>query len=176
MVTESSTSNIAVYDPQPSLPDWVTPVYTLRAPFLRGTMRSELMDRGLLREEVITVGRLRRWVEEGREVVGMNGLRWVLSASCCCCAKLAPAKNDARSPQRHLEDEDRARVIHQRTMIICRVVFRYRLWYNPSKMMSHAVHARTRKWEAEKRVSSTHTRTGRRRRRRRGTRQEECGM
>lgn len=30
-----------------------------------------------MREEVITVGRLRRWVDEGREVVGMNGLRWV---------------------------------------------------------------------------------------------------
>lgn len=38
IVTESSTSNIAIYDPQPpSLPDWVTPSYSPQMLFLCGT-------------------------------------------------------------------------------------------------------------------------------------------
>lgn len=38
-------------------------------------MRQELLERGQLREEVITVTQWRQWVQEGRHMVGLNGLR-----------------------------------------------------------------------------------------------------
>ncbi len=77
LVTESCTSNIAIHDPQPGhRAEWVTPRHSPATPFLRGVMRQELIERGQLREEDVTVRRLQEAVRQGKLVVGMNGLRY----------------------------------------------------------------------------------------------------
>jgi len=80
LLTELGTSNVAVYDPKPGLPDWITPAHGGNLPFLCGVMREELLGMGLLRTGDISVDHLKAWDEEGRVIVGMNGLRGVWRA------------------------------------------------------------------------------------------------
>jgi hypothetical protein len=75
LITELGTSNIAIHDPHPGLPDWITPGHRTDFPFLCGVMRQELLHKGVLRTGDISVKQLKAWVKEGRVVVGMNALR-----------------------------------------------------------------------------------------------------
>ncbi|KAJ9100631.1 hypothetical protein QFC21_003675 [Naganishia friedmannii] len=94
LITELTTSNIAIYSPSSlHAAQWITPRLAPRpsssddsndagAPFLRGVTRTYLLALDKIREADITVREFRRLVrEEGRAVVGMNGLRGVWLAN-----------------------------------------------------------------------------------------------
>lgn len=80
LISELSFSNIAFHVPDladPSQPEWITPAEEDATPFLPGVMRRYLLGRGVLREGRVTVRQYRQWVKEGKQIVGMNGLRSV---------------------------------------------------------------------------------------------------
>lgn len=73
---ETCTSNIALHLPDPSHPDeaeWITPALEKGKEFLAGTVRAELIEKGLIRVGEVTVGDWKRCRAEGRGVVGFNG-------------------------------------------------------------------------------------------------------
>lgn len=73
-ILETTTSNIAVQDPESG--QWITPrLDNEHTPFLDGVMRRELLEARVIREEVISLEDWVKWMEEGRRVVGFNGLR-----------------------------------------------------------------------------------------------------
>ncbi|GHJ87293.1 hypothetical protein NliqN6_3695 [Naganishia liquefaciens] len=82
-ITELTTSNIAIHCPSSAHhAQWITPRYHADgAPFLRGVMRAHLLSLDALREEDITVERFMQLVQEGRAVVGLNGLRGIWLAN-----------------------------------------------------------------------------------------------
>jgi branched-subunit amino acid aminotransferase/4-amino-4-deoxychorismate lyase len=76
LISETSFANIAVHVPiSGGRAEWLTPEKNAASPFLPGVMRKYLMDQGMLREGRMTVRDLRKWVAEGRRVIGMNALR-----------------------------------------------------------------------------------------------------
>jgi hypothetical protein len=86
---ETATSNVALRLPLPPKGhaagppeyEWVTPCLAETRPFLDGTVRQELLERGVIREGEVTIEDWERCREESKEgevvVVGFNGLRWV---------------------------------------------------------------------------------------------------
>jgi hypothetical protein len=88
---ETATSNVALRLPLPLPPnkdaagkleyEWVTPCLTETRPFLDGTVRQELLERGVIREGEVTIEDWKTCRVESKEgevvVVGFNGLRWV---------------------------------------------------------------------------------------------------
>jgi branched-subunit amino acid aminotransferase/4-amino-4-deoxychorismate lyase len=78
-ITESSTSNIAIYAPDasdPTAPPWLTPRLTEdRVPGLQGVIRAELLERGVLRLGDITVNAFTEAAAKGTRIIGFNGLR-----------------------------------------------------------------------------------------------------
>jgi branched-subunit amino acid aminotransferase/4-amino-4-deoxychorismate lyase len=75
---ETVTSNIAIHMPtsNPDEPEWVTPrLETHSRPFLHGVMRRYLLERGIVREDDITVANWEEARRDGRRVIGFNGLR-----------------------------------------------------------------------------------------------------
>jgi branched-subunit amino acid aminotransferase/4-amino-4-deoxychorismate lyase len=86
---ETATSNVALRLPLPPKGDaagaseheWVTPCLAETRPFLDGTVRQELLERGVIREGEVTVEDWERCRVESKGgvvvVVGFNGLRWV---------------------------------------------------------------------------------------------------
>lgn len=87
-ITELTTSNIAIHCPSTEHDaQWITPRLNPtdsneslsssdNTPFLRGVMRAHLLSLLKIRETDISVKEFRRLVrEEGRSVVGINGLR-----------------------------------------------------------------------------------------------------
>jgi len=77
-VLETTTSNIAIQIPSsnPGQPEWVTPqLDSERLPFLDGVMRRHLLAEGVIREGQVTVADWEEAKNEGRRVIGFNGLR-----------------------------------------------------------------------------------------------------
>jgi hypothetical protein len=87
---ETATSNVALRLPLHPNADaagtleyeWVTPCLSETRPFLDGTVRQELLERGVLREGEVTMEDWERCRVESTDgevvVVGFNGLRWVM--------------------------------------------------------------------------------------------------
>jgi len=79
---ETTTSNVALYDPLPGQPDWVTPALdTKERPFLDGVMRGYLLEEAVIREGEVTLSDWERCKADGRRVIGFNGLRGVWEAA-----------------------------------------------------------------------------------------------
>lgn len=78
LISETSFANLAIHLPlADGGPEWLTPEENATSPFLPGVMRGHLLEQGILRTGRITVRDFRKWVAEGRRVIGMNGLRYV---------------------------------------------------------------------------------------------------
>lgn len=74
ILLETCTSNIALHIPgEQGQAEWVTPKLSGRAAFLSGTVRAELLERGVIREGEVTVEDWERCRREKRGVVGFNG-------------------------------------------------------------------------------------------------------
>jgi branched-subunit amino acid aminotransferase/4-amino-4-deoxychorismate lyase len=70
---ETATSNIAI---QTETGEWITPkLDRTKTPFLDGVMRRYLLDQGLIKEGELGVEDFEKAREEGRRIIGFNGLR-----------------------------------------------------------------------------------------------------
>ena len=70
---ETATSNIAI---QSQLGEWETPrLDRVERPFLDGVMRQFLIEEGVMKEADLTVEDYEQAREDGRRVIGFNGLR-----------------------------------------------------------------------------------------------------
>lgn len=77
---ETATANIAIRVPGPNGGwEWVTPKLE-RTPFLTGTMRKSLFEKGVLREGSLGLDDWRRAQREGYRVIGFNGFWGVWEA------------------------------------------------------------------------------------------------
>jgi branched-subunit amino acid aminotransferase/4-amino-4-deoxychorismate lyase len=80
-VTETSIANVALEQRGGA---WATP--PLRCGLLAGTMRAEMLARGAIYEEVVTLDDLRAAVAEGRGLRAFNALRGVLVCALQFCS------------------------------------------------------------------------------------------
>lgn len=70
---ETATSNIAI---QSEAGDWITPILDpTKTPFLDGVMRRYLLDQGLIKEGELHIEDFEKARNDGRRVIGFNGLR-----------------------------------------------------------------------------------------------------
>jgi branched-subunit amino acid aminotransferase/4-amino-4-deoxychorismate lyase len=70
---ETATSNIAI---QTETGEWITPrLDRAKTPFLDGVMRRYLLDQGLIKEGALSIEDFEKAREEGRRIIGFNGLR-----------------------------------------------------------------------------------------------------
>jgi branched-subunit amino acid aminotransferase/4-amino-4-deoxychorismate lyase len=70
---ETATSNIAI---QNEKGEWITPKLDRgETPFLDGVIRRYLLDQGLVKEGELGIEDFEKAREEGRRIIGFNGLR-----------------------------------------------------------------------------------------------------
>jgi branched-subunit amino acid aminotransferase/4-amino-4-deoxychorismate lyase len=70
---ETATSNIAVENEKG---EWITPKLDREeTPFLDGVMRRYLLDQELIKEGELNIEDYEKAREEGRRIIGFNGLR-----------------------------------------------------------------------------------------------------
>jgi branched-subunit amino acid aminotransferase/4-amino-4-deoxychorismate lyase len=76
-ILETATSNIAFHAPTscPGEPQWITPSLTAEKPFLNGVMRQYLLEKGIVRDENVSIERWEQVKRDGTRVIGFNGLR-----------------------------------------------------------------------------------------------------
>jgi branched-subunit amino acid aminotransferase/4-amino-4-deoxychorismate lyase len=70
---ETATSNIAI---QSETGEWITPKLDIeKTPFLDGVMRRYLLEQGSIKGGELDVEDFEKAREEGRRIIGFNGLR-----------------------------------------------------------------------------------------------------
>ncbi|CDZ98180.1 para-aminobenzoate synthase [Phaffia rhodozyma] len=74
-VTETAISNILFLPPLAE--KWITPSIESSTPFLPGLMRQELLDKGEIAEQTITLDDVRLWLNSGGRVACCNALRGI---------------------------------------------------------------------------------------------------